>query len=353
MRSGKTYKNNTKFAQRLVLQLFATAALAVPLICVAQPFLTPSNGDLLAGFRKTGINQENYEVVANIGNITNFLALSPGSQLTISRYTPGQLSPNAFSDFNNLQWSVFGTFKVVGTWDGFPIYTVWLTMPRQDPNTQTQPFPRYGESDQAPMRQWILGVGVGAAFISSSGVSNVNNTAYLVREPSGDAQHALTVYIGDPNDPTIGDFNGTLPVTVENNTSDSFTSPTVSDLYQFCPSGDLDPVTGQTQGLTYYVGNFQFNPDGTMSFTRASTNSVVIPPPPPRILAVTRNANVSTISFTTTNAATYTLYFTNAAGLTAPVSSWPVSGTVAGDGTAKSISDTSTDPIRYYRVGVH
>jgi hypothetical protein len=196
----------------------------------------------------------------------------------------------------------------------------------------------------------MVGAGVGAGYISSSGISNADNTATFVREPSGDVQHALSVYIADPNSPNVADFNGTLGSDVDNTTPASFNSAVRSDLYQVCPSGTIDPITHSTGPLAYYVGYFQFNPDGTMTFTRGTTNSVVTIPPP-QIVSINRTANVSTISFTTTNGATYSLYYTNAAGLGTPVAGWPSTGSVAGDGTTKSLSDTTTDGVRFYRVG--
>ena len=328
---------------------------AVAFICLssrAQPFLVPNNGDLLAGFRKTGANQANYECVTRIGNILDFEALAPGVQTTINSYTPSELA-DGFSDFNNLQWSVFGGFKF-GSWQGFPNATAWLTIPRSDVNVQAPNAGRFITSSQNSIRGWILSVGTGSAFISSGLVSNVDNTATFVREPAGDTVHGLSAYIGDPSSPQIGDFNGVLPYTIENTTPPAFTSAVRSDLYQLCPSDMVDPITHSTGTTAYHVGYFQLNPDGTMIFTRATTNTVAVPPPPPTVKSATRIGNVTTISFTTTNGATYALYYANPSGLDAPTSSWSVlPSTVTGDGTVKSLKDTTTDSARFYRVGAH
>lgn len=337
-----------KFFRPLAVSLTAAGTL-LPLASSAQTFPIPNNGDLLAGFRKTGINQANYEAVIDIGNVTNLLAMSPGSQVTLSQYTPNpQLVSDSFSDYNNLQWSVSAANTLGGTWAGFPVSTLWLTVPRSDPNIQTPPPSRSSSSSQAPVNSYVAGIGVGADYISAGLGSNQDNTVHFVREPSGDTQHALSVYIADPNDPTRGDFNGLLPFSVENTTPANFSSAVRSDLYQFCPNGRTDPITQLTSGVAYYVGYFQFNPDGTLNFVRASTNSVSAP----QILSVNRAGTTSTVSFTTTAGPTYTLFYTNAAGLGAPLSTWPSSPvTVSGDGTAKSLTDTSTDSTRFYRVG--
>jgi hypothetical protein len=132
----------------------------------------------------------------------------------------------------------------------------------------------------------------------------------------------------------------------------------VSDLYEVRPSTDaqgnpiVDPHTG-TNGLAYYVGYFRLNSNGTMTFTRDIASSQSLPPPPP-FLSIRRVGNTSTISFGTTNGATYTLYYTNAAGLTQPVANWPASvTTITGDGNTNSFTDSSSDPMRIYRVGGH
>lgn len=353
MRFNRPKSNRGKLSHRLAFFAF-TVPLLLPLSSHGQPFLVPNTGDLVAGFRKTGANQANYEAVVNIGNITNFEAIAPGTQVTIGHYTPSpQLVPDSFPDFNNLQWSVFGdNTSSARVWAGFPRTTMWLTLPRSDSNTQTPVPGRFIPFGQNSIWNYVAGVGVGASFISSGEISNQDNTATFVREPSGDTTHALSVYIGDPSDPTVGDFSGYLPFDVENLTPASFTSATRSDLYQFCPIATVDPNTQLTNGPAYYVGYFQFNPDGTMSFTRATTNSIVIPQP--QIVGVTRAGNTTTISFSTTSGATYSLLYTSATGLTLPVSGWStLSATVTGDGTTRSLTDTTTDAVRYYRVSAH
>jgi hypothetical protein len=57
------------------------------------------------------------------------------------------------------------------------------------------------------------------------------------------------------------------------------------------------------------------------------------------------------ISFGTTNGATYALRYTNSAGLSTPVTNWPIAaGTISGDGLNHTFTNSSTDPNRFYRV---
>ena len=312
--------------------------------------LTVKNGDLLAGFRKTGSHQANFEVVVNIGNITNFEALSAGSKINITNYVTQQLS-DAFSDFNNLQWSVSAAFPGVSKWAGFPGSTIWYSLARTNVSSPAPAPPRAPVGSQQQTRQAMLSVGLGAAAIAANlGTSNIDNTRFLVREPINDPNN-LSSFIGDVLSPSVGNFQSTLAFSVENTTPGTFSNPVANDLFQSCPMGTVDPFTGVTTGAAYVVGSFALNPDGTMTFTRASTNSVPPSPPPAPNLSITRLSTTTTISFLTTNSATYKLYYTNSAGLNAPVNSWPVlQQVVSGDGNIQSFTDTSTDLDRVYRV---
>jgi len=191
----------------------------------------------------------------------------------------------------------------------------------------------------------MLGVAPGAGVISTSLSSNINNTIYSVREAVGDP-NALTVFIGDVNDSSIGDFRN-LPV-VENTTPSDFTSVSRSDFYRSRPVRFADPETGLTNGPAYYLGYFSLSTGGTLTFTRA----VATPPLPPQpLLQIQRVGTSNTISFATTNGATYKLYYTNATGLTTPVLNWPsISTNVTGNGNTNSFLDITTDPVRFYDV---
>ena len=139
---------------------------------------------------------------------------------------------------------------------------------------------------------------------------------------------------------------------LEVTTPGNFSGMVRSDLYEVRPLTTatgmtvVDPHTG-TSGLGWYIGYFEFKSDGTMTFTREAASTV----PPQVPLSFARTNDVSTISFVSSSSVTYKLFFTNAAGLGVAVSNWPSqSGTISGDGTAKSFQDTTTDPMRFYRV---
>jgi len=98
------------------------------------------------------------------------------------------------------------------------------------------------------------------------------------------------------------------------------------------------------------LGNFSLNASGVVTFNTLSTA-----PPVPKIVSFVRSGSTDSVYFTTTNGSfTYTLYYTNAAGLTAPITNWIASPTtIVGNGNTNSLTDTSTDANRFYRIGVH
>lgn len=343
------FKMTSRVSQARRLAAVLAVGLFAPVLCQAQYFdyatSSSGRGALLAGFRKPGVGT--YELVVKVGSITDLLAVPAGTTTPIGAFTPAQLAA-AFSDFNNLNWSVIGTFynPEFGTWSGFHGSTLWFTLPRGNVAVPTAAPARRSYSSQSAVMVSVDSIGTGANNISTSlGTTNSNNNLTLVREPADGDPHTLSYNL----DATSG-LLANMPSTIENTTPASFTAAVRSDLYQSVPNGYADPNSGTTSGAAYYVGYFTFNPDGTLTFTRAS--GTVPPPPAPQITQITRAGNTSTISFTTVGGSyTYSLHYTNAAGLAAPVSSWPVAAnTVTGDGAVKSLSDTTTDAGRLYRV---
>jgi hypothetical protein len=67
-------------------------------------------------------------------------------------------------------------------------------------------------------------------------------------------------------------------------------------------------------------------------------------------LAIGRNGNNVTISFPSTNTATYTLLYTNNNGLAAPLSSWAVGSSQGGNNSTLTFQDPITPSNRIYRV---
>lgn len=263
---------------RVALKPMLLTLLMLPTLAGAQYFTDTQEGDVNAGFRKTGQFQEQYEMVVYLGNVTDFLAMAPGAQVRINNFA-GQLSTMCPDGFGNLQWSVFASFQgtISNSSGAWPRSCCWYTVPRTNETAQTQPINRQPVVLANHLSSLILGVSVGANTSSSQlGQTNANNNSLLVLEPVNfNPANNLTTYIGDPADHALGDFSGYLNFSVENTTPGVFSSPAVSDFYVNVPSGTVfgkpivDPLTGSTSGVADYLGYFTLDPDGTMTFTRA------------------------------------------------------------------------------------
>jgi len=265
------------------------ATLAWPGLASAQNFTYNTTGDVLAGFRQTGSYQGNYELVVDLGNVTNFVVLPVGATITLTNYLNPivlTVTTNAFTSLNQVQWSAFagGLDSSITAWNSavgtFPVDTIWYTQPSANAATQTIPPARQSGASQKLPRNDMYSVGTGAAKISPDlGATNMDNNTFLVREPvsyDGNPGGTLNDEIEDPSDSTLGDFGvsgSPLPESVENDTGASFTAAQRNDFYQFVPTGSTDPITGQTTGNAYLVGYFLLNPNGTLTFTRQITSA--------------------------------------------------------------------------------
>lgn len=232
-------------------------------------------------------------MVAYLGNVSNFLAQAPGTQITISNFNSVQLSNMCPDGLGNLQWSVFASFQGTisnssGVW---PRNSCWYTVPRTNAGTQTTPLPRLPSSTESFLEQNILSVGSGAndvsqVLITTQGNTNINNNSLVVLEPVNlRPADNLTAFIGDSQNPNFGDFQGTtINFSVENTTPDNFNAPSVSDFYVNVPYSTvkqftyIDPLTGLANGTADYLGYFTLNPNGTMTFTRATSGGGGTPP---------------------------------------------------------------------------
>jgi hypothetical protein len=318
------YKKNLK---RIGSQLALLALLVLPELARAQYFNYNKFGDVLAGFRKTGVNA---------GSVTNFPRMSSGTTINISNVTARTLT-DTFTNYNNLQWSVFSAVDSSAPWvtslGTFPFFTLWYTLPGTNMTMQTTPPTRESYDAQRAVEVEMTSVGVDAAdFISPQlGATNADNNAFLVREPLT-AIDTLEDFISDYNNPADGDFGAgqePLPYDVENVTPSSFTAAQRSDFYQVCPYNYVDPITGSTSAeVPYFMGYFILNPNGTMRFTRA--------------FGVTATA--------TNGSAPLSVVFSTTATNTAAATNWVWNfgnGTSVTNTTGASVSVTYTDGGTY------
>jgi hypothetical protein len=313
----------TMHSQRaLLLSLFVASA--------AHAGFQYNGRDVVIGFRQDGGSAE---LAINAGQVSTFYSLPNGTTITISNASYF-LFTNAFPDFNNLHFAVSADVRTTGD-ATYPFETLWVLNPREDINTQSNPWARRSEYQQANTASKIDGIANGAVNYGGSVPTSDVNTNYGVVLPPGNAIYSYSTFIGN------GNYKNTFPGIAECSTDGGFMDeglPVRADFYQLVPGS----------GSGTYLGYFEFNTNGVLTFT-AGAAAVVIPQP--TITSIVRSGTTNIVSFTTVSGGNYSLRVTNGLGLTSPMSTWPVSGSpIPGDGTTKSLNDVTTAPFNLYGV---
>lgn len=301
--------------------------LALAMVSQAQTF-SYNNGDLLIGFRATAGGT--YDLVVNAGPVSTFTNLATGSKITISSLS-GSLLKAAFGDTNNLSWSAFADIDK----------TNFMTRARADLNTQSDPWGRYSSTSQGTTASKINGVGTGAYNLGLAQAAGPNNTATALVEP--ESANAAPTYSYFSMLGAGLNWGGSFQGNPEQDTPAGFTTggqPVRADFYWLIPGG-----TTVSHPPGTYLGYFEFNTNGVMTYTAGPSVSVTVRA---QIVSITRVGNTATISFTTGSSGTYTLLATS--DPTVPRASWTVVSSVAGNGLTNSIPETSTSTARYYTI---
>jgi hypothetical protein len=277
---------------------FATVAAAVTLAISAEG--ANNNGDLIIGFSSTIGN----DLMVDIGQASS---LTNGESWDLS-------TPLGGFDLTTVNWGVIGCNRI-----GTPAYS-WTTVPNPP---AILALGGWGQVSTAIKSIY--------SDFSPSGGNPVPGTELNWPVTDQNSWYAQTInttlssqygrVVGNPN--AIGETNVTFSVVVDNGSA-----PTV-------------------------LGSFALNGNGLVTFNTVSVAPSA--PPAPQIVRITRVGGTSTVFFTTTNGTyTYTLYYTNTLSKAGSVTNWPASPTtVTGNGNTNSLTDTTTDALRFYRVGVH
>jgi hypothetical protein len=316
-----------------------------------SPIFVYTNRDVLVTFRKTGADGGSTspsDLEVDLGQVSTYYGAAPGSRITISQFSTSQIGAS-FDSLNDLSWSLAAFVPIFGDKGDptYPVKTLWVTSPRPDPSTLGPQWLRHSPTTQATTAAEMNSVAQNAAFYSGIIVADpVNNTSTEVVIPVGSGFEAGAFLTA------LGNYDNTFQGDVENTTPATFTTdglPSRSDFYQ------LEPDSTGTFPVGQYLGYFELETNGSMVF-------VAGPPAPsaPVLTSAGTSASVSggvttvSVSFATVTGGTYTLYYTNSTGLTAPVSAWPsVPTNIIGNGSVQAFQDSTTDPGRFYSVGVH
>jgi len=324
-----------KLHEMAVILLSLTGSSA--LVQSAHAQFTDTSRDLILTFREPG-GLSVLEV--DVGQASIYYSATSGTSIPITAYSAtSQLLP-LFGGVDGLSWSVGGCVPNAGDSGdpSKPKSTLWVTEPRQDPNVQASPaWSRAGSYTQGQADSKINSILDNAAtWAATAAPDSVTNTPTAVGIPSGNVYNANGSLGG------AGNYLGTFQGDVENTTPfdfDSAGAPSRSDLYELQPGS----------GPGTYLGYFELATNGFMTFHGPSPTF-----PAPTLSASTDTAGNFYISFPSTLNGTYSLSYTNAAGLSAPVSTWPtVSTNIIGDGTVKTFQQPISGAGTFYSVSVH
>ncbi len=324
-----------KFIQKLSLSLFRKFLFAGLLACgvTSQAQFSFTNGDVCIALRSSaGIN----DVYIDAGPTTVFTSLPTGNKITISTLT-GAVLKYAFSDTNNLSWSAFAYHDPSFS----DPYTLWMTRARTTVGTQSTPWQARSTSSQSQVGGYAGAVGIQAANLASTisaGTYN-NGPLFVGSESSSQAnQKSYKLLLGN-----VLNWMGTFQGNPEQSTTNNFTTGgqvVRADFYQL--TATTSPGVAGT-----YLGYFEMNTNGVLTYTSGPSPSVLTAP---TIVNITRSGSTNTIYFTTvTGSYSYSLLATNT--LKASLSTWPqVGSSITGNGLTNSIQDINTNSPRFYSI---
>lgn len=232
-----------------------TAAGAMLLTTAAQAQFQYSSRDLMLVVRSDISGRPDLE--ANLGNVAGYISQginNPGVPVTVGAFNATQYNL-VRSGANVLNWTVMGADAQADGDTTYPDRTLWLTKPRNEVLVRPDPFTRMAGTRQGVIAGKILGLGNSLKIWSSgTGLDAVTNSAQVVLIPNNETS-AYTDFAG-----TAGNLDGEFDQAPIDNPLNASTGTYVrSDFYQ------LNPGSGNGT----YLGYFDFNVDGTVTFTAA------------------------------------------------------------------------------------
>jgi hypothetical protein len=328
---------NFKIQKIAVLLLSVAGSCALEQAAQAQ--FSDANRDLILTFRKTGFDGGSVGSVVfevDIGQASTYYSTAPGTSFPITQYSASTQLGTFFDSVNDMSWSVCGCVPNAGD-NGdpsIPTRTLWVTAPRLNPSIQTTPWTRGSIYSQGTTDSRIVAILNNAnEWGSLNPADSSTNSPADAAIPAGNGDNASGSLTA------LGNF-GTFQGDIENTTPSTFNSTStnsVSDLYELEPGS----------GAATYLGYFVFTPSGSMTFNGPSTTPIG-----PMLTASTNVSGNFSITFPTVLSNTYTLYYTNSVGLTAPVSTWPIATNITGTGAPAVFVQPFTATNAFYVVGV-
>ncbi len=207
----------------------------------AKAQFTYLDNDLLLNFRQTDGGASDLNLTVNLGSVLTFRNLT--GTTSISQFTAGQLT-TAFTDFNNLAFSVVATEKSNPATSPYVNNTYWATVGRAVNGVANTAPDRLGALSQGGVAGKIASIGINA----DSAGSDLTATATMTIDGNGTSYHSQ---VGS------GTFAGSISYNVEQTTGAAFSGTVEADLFELIPGS----------GASTRLGHFELNSSGAMTYT--------------------------------------------------------------------------------------
>lgn len=209
--------------------------------------------NVLFSFRPAAGNGDTDTLILNLGPVSAFYNAAPSSTFAVG----DAAAVNAtFASLASLSYSVAASNRTITSDSEHPLQTVWATRPRADVDVQSTPWNRQSSGALANTAGKIKSMGDGATTLD--GYLTETDTVVI---PLSDSGHNVGRWVGSGGSGTgaTGNFNSTFQGNAETTTPAVFGAADYvrSDFYQ------ITPGSGQSE----YLGYFQFNGDGSATFT--------------------------------------------------------------------------------------
>lgn len=265
-----------------------------------------TDADLVLVFRQDGFN----DVEFDLGPASTLIQAASGTPKSVS-FDLNLVESNFNNGLGNVTFSVAGSTGLTSTQP-----RIWLT------DFYTSAPTDFTGSKFSAIRGKIMAIGQQASLLTAS---NSLPAVIATAEPG-----SFTYIASDANLTPAASLGGLTGFPIEG------LIPTTLNFYEFQVSA-VSPKPAAA-----LVGSFTLDASGNLTFTPGSAPTLTAP----LLSGIVRNGNVVTISFPSVAGQKYQLRY--ATTLTETFSA--VGSPITGDGTVQTLSDTTSDPIRFYDV---
>jgi len=272
---------------------------------------TYTNTDLLLVFRKDTFN----DVEFNLGSVSNFLGRANGTVITVNNWNFGLVKTNFNNSFLNVK---FLLAAVTDSTD--PLRRAWLT----DATSTDIPT----DQSNSRLTQIYSKIAQAGAEAAAATFTNTSSQVYITNSSDSTSFTYIASGGGQLDASTLGGASP-FPIEIENPATNRFVEIKASS---------LTPKPAAT-----IVGTFSMTSAGVLTFTAGPPLAALTPS---HIVSIGRDTGLNSVTFTTVSGNNYRLRYSTLLG-----GAWTtLPGSVAGDGSNKTLTDTTADTQRFYVV---